>query len=42
MDTQKISKIESTLVVKPKIIESICLIVQIMCKMHLILESNMI
>ena len=33
------SKIQSRLVVKPKIIESICWINQIICEMHLILES---
>ena len=42
MNTQEISKIESRLVVKPKIIEPICLIIQIICKMHLILQSYMI
>ena len=42
VDTQQMSKIQSRLVVKPKIIESICLINQIICEMHLILESHMI
>ena len=42
VDTQQMSKIQSRLVVKPKIIESICLINQIICEMQLILESHMI
>ena len=36
------SKVQSRLVVKPEIIESISLITQIICAMHLILESSMI
>ena len=42
VDTQQMSKIQSKLVVKPKIIESICLINEILCEMHLVLESHMI
>ena len=40
--TQQMSKVQSRLVVKPKTIKSICLINQIICEMHLILESYMI
>ena len=40
VDTQQMSKIQSGLMVKPKIIESICLINQIICEMHLILDSH--
>ena len=40
VDTQQMSEIQSRLVVKRKIIESICLINQIICEMHLILDSH--
>ena len=40
VDTQQMSKIQSRLVVKRNIIESICLINQIICEMQLILDYN--
>ena len=42
LNTQQMSKMQGRLGVKPKIIASICLINQIICEMHLILESHMI
>ena len=40
LGSQQMSKIQSRLVAKRKIIEAICLINQIICEMHLILESH--